>query len=58
MTQLMESFFIVYHVSYPFFHEATFRAQFHGFAHIATSPPIMGDAASYSFGCRGLAGES
>ncbi|KAK8093349.1 GAL4-transcription factor [Apiospora hydei] len=29
MTRLMESYFSVYHVSYPFIHEATFRAQYH-----------------------------
>ncbi|KAK8085939.1 hypothetical protein PG994_000913 [Apiospora phragmitis] len=29
MTRLMESYFSVYHLSYPFIHEATFRAQYH-----------------------------
>ncbi|KAI0475409.1 lactose regulatory protein LAC9 [Xylariaceae sp. FL0804] len=28
-TRLMEAYFSVYHVTYPFVHEATFRAQFH-----------------------------
>lgn len=29
MNQLIDSYFAVYHVSYPFVHEATFRAQYH-----------------------------
>ncbi|KAK9413418.1 putative C6 transcription factor [Seiridium unicorne] len=29
MNQLIDSYFAIYHVSYPFIHEATFRAQFH-----------------------------
>ncbi|KAI1875842.1 uncharacterized protein JN550_002128 [Neoarthrinium moseri] len=29
MASLIDSYFAVYHVSYPFVHEATFRAQFH-----------------------------
>ncbi|KAH6653173.1 C6 transcription factor [Truncatella angustata] len=29
MASLIDSYFNVYHVSYPFVHEATFRAQFH-----------------------------
>ncbi|ORY55702.1 lactose regulatory protein LAC9 [Pseudomassariella vexata] len=29
MNKLLDSYFAVYHVSYPFVHEATFRAQFH-----------------------------
>lgn len=29
MAQLVDSYFAIYHVSYPFVHEATFKAQFH-----------------------------
>lgn len=29
VSRLMDSYFSVYHVSYPFVHEATFRAQYH-----------------------------
>lgn len=29
MNRLLDSYFAVYHLSYPFVHEATFRAQFH-----------------------------